>query len=146
MFTPLKRIYEKIKLKQVAVAAVIVTQALKRFVQSKHSLLILDLIPLPWASLVGKITRYLVLANELVPEITKQILVTKGFVQERIEDERTANQILSDRLAHLNEFEVKEFWRDYALLVMNALSNDGVIDDTERKLINDEVYNKLLKK
>ena len=146
MFDFIKKFYERIKLKQIAVVAVIVTQALKRFVQSKHALLILDLVPLPWASLAGKILGYLVKANELVPEIVKTIIVVKGFVDEKIEDEKVATQILADHLSHMTELEVNEFWRDYALLVMNALSNDGIIDDEERKQINDEVYRKLLKK
>lgn len=146
MFDFIKRFYERIKLKQIAVVAVIVTQALKRFVQSKYGLLLLDLIPLPWASFVGKLLIYLTKANEIVPELIETIIVAKGFVSKKINDEKASLQILTDHLSHMSEFEVNQFWRDYALLVLNALAGDGIIDDEERKQINDETYRKLLKK
>jgi len=141
-----KRIYEKLRLEKVAIASVIVTQALKRLVQSEFTLLVLELAPLPWVNFLSKIIGYINKANEVVPLIVKQIVVTKGILDTADVDDKLALNVLVDHLRYYNKEELGEFLQYFSLMIMNADDNgDGVVSDEERAKIIQDTYTRLFK-
>ncbi|MDX5478420.1 MAG: hypothetical protein LPJ98_08170, partial [Cyclobacteriaceae bacterium] len=64
-----RRLYERAKLKNIAIAAVLISQALKRVVQSEIGLLVLEMAPLPWVNFIGKVIGWIGKANEVVPVV-----------------------------------------------------------------------------
>jgi hypothetical protein len=140
-----KKIYQKIKLEQIAIVAVIVTQSLKRLVTSEFALIVLELAPLPWVSFITKILRYISKANEVLPVIIKNIVLAKGLLDNYTIDNQQLTDVLVKHLRGYSKEELNEFFQYFALQVSIALDNDGLIDDVERKDINDKVYQKLFK-
>lgn len=142
----LKRAYEKLKLKNIAITAVIVAQALKRAAQSEITLLILELAPLPWANFIGKIFGWINKANDVVPEIVKSIVVSKGILDST--DDLPANQamaILIDHLRYYKKEDLNEFVKFFSVQIVNA-NYDGVITDEEKDQIIEESYQFLFKR
>lgn len=145
-FNFLKRAYEKLKLKNIAITAVIVAQALKRAAQSEITLLILELAPLPWANFIGKIFGWINKANDVVPEIVKSIVVSKGILDST--DDLPANQamgILIDHLRYYKKEDLNEFVKFFSLQIVNA-NYDGVITEEEKDQIIEESYQFLFKR
>ena len=141
-----KKIYERAKLKNIAITAVIVAQALKRAAQSEITLLILELAPLPWANFIGKIFGWINKANDVVPEIVKSIVVSKGILDKS--DNLPANQAMSVLIDHLRYYkkeDLNEFVKFFSVQIINA-SYDGEITEEEKDKIIEESYQFLFKR
>ena len=145
VFSWVKKVFEKIKLERIAIVSVIVTQSLKRLIQSEFALLVLEMAPIPWVNFISKVMGYITKANEIVPVIVKQIVVTKGILDEAIIEEKLAMDILIDHLKYYNKEDLDEFLAFFSLQVMNALAGDGIIDEEEKSQIIESAYQKLFK-
>lgn len=143
----IKAFIERLKLKRIAIVAVIFTQALKRFIQSKHVEFVMEIAPLPWVNFLGKLLGYFKKAEVVIPSVVKGLVLAHGMLDEdTATDDQITFMVLADHVRYFSEEDSAKFWQEYALAVMNALAGDGVVDDQERKAINDEAYKRLIKK
>lgn len=146
IFDWVRKAYEKFKLKNVAIAAVLISQALKRVVQSELGLLILDMAPIPWVSFIGKALGWISKANAAVPFVVKAIVVSKGILDESSsQDDKMALSVLIDHLKYYNKEELNEFIAFFSLQIINATADDGILDDQEKSEVMEEVYKFLFK-
>lgn len=141
-----KKIYERAKLKNIAITAVIIAQALKRAAQSEITLLVLELAPLPWANFIGKIFGWISKADAVVPEIVKSIVVSKGIIDKS--DDLPANQamaVLIDHLRYYKKDDLNGFIKFFSLQIVNA-NYDGIITEEEKDQIIEDSYHFLFKR
>lgn len=142
-----KRLFEKLRLEKIAIAAVLVAQALKRLVQSEITQLVIDLAPLPWVNFLSKVLGHLTKANEVLPQIVRGIVISKGMLDEETsKDHKIALLVLIDHLKNYSREELNEFIAFFALQIMNAQAGDGVISNEERAKIIEDSYQFLFKK
>lgn len=142
-----KKQYELLQLKNIALVAVMITQAIKRIVQSEVGLIILDLVPLPWANLAGKILGISKKVNEVLPHVVSAIVVSKGLISEAESgDYKTALRTLTNHLVTYSDQDLNEFLKFMSMEILKARSNDGLVDDKEKSEIIENAYKFLFKK
>jgi hypothetical protein len=142
----LKKIFERIKLKNIAIAAVLVTQTIKRIAQSEIGLLVLDMAPIPWVNFIGKVLGWIAKTNEILPEIVRGIVLKEGILSEwEATDHKYVMQSLIDHLSNFSKDDLDNFLAFMALQIMNARAGDGVVDEWEKKEIMEESYKYLFK-
>lgn len=140
-----KRIYQKIKLEKIAIVSVIVTQALKRVINSEITLFLVEILPLPWANSIIKLFGYFKKLNVIAPKVIKTIVLTKGLIDTAEVNEKLAYDLLVDHVKYYTKEQQNEFYQLFALEISKALMNDNKIDDEEIKAINEKLYKKLFK-
>lgn len=141
-----KKVYERLKLKNIAIASVLITQALKRVVQSEIGLLILDLAPIPWVNLIGKIFGWIGKANSVIPIVVREISIAKGLIGEIKQiDYKSEMDGLVQHLRVYSKEELNDFLAFFSLQIMNASAGDGIIDHEEKKQILEDSYKFLFK-
>lgn len=140
-----KRIYQKIKLEKIAIVSVIVTQALKRVINSEITLFLVEILPLPWANSIIKLFGYFKKLNVIAPKVIKTIVLTKGLIDTAEVNEKLAYDLLVDHVKYYTKEQQNEFYQLFALEISKALMNDNKIDDEEIKAINEKLYEKLFK-
>ena len=144
--TWLKKIFERIKLKNIAIAAVLVTQTIKRIAQSEIGLIILDMAPLPWVNFIGKVLGWIAKTNEILPEVVRGIVLKEGILSEwESTDHKVTMQALINHLSNFSKDDLDKFLAFMALQIMDARAGDGVVDDEEKKQIMEESYKYLFK-
>ena len=143
----IRKQYELLQLKNVAIVAVMITQSIKRIVQSELGLIILDLIPLPWANIVGKILGIAKKVNEVLPQVVRGIVISKGILDESTaSDDKLAMKVLVDHLHLYSEKDLNEFLKFMSMEIVRARSNDGLVDEQEKSEIIENTYRFLFKK
>lgn len=146
IFNWVRKTYEKFKLENVALASVIVVQALKRVAQSNFTLLLLELAPLSVVNVISKLLGYISKANDIVPKIAYNVVITKGIVEDTSIDPKLALEIFVDHLRYQRDKEAfSQSLRDFALDIVNTLQGDGVITDDEKRELIEKYYMKLFK-
>ncbi len=143
----IKSFFNKVRFESIAVTAVLVSQALKRMVQSDFVLLVAEMAPLPWVNLLSKIFQYIKKANEVVPLVAKNIIVTKGILDkiDDADDKKLALRILADHLKFYKKDQLNEFLKYFSMEVMDALAGDNKITAEEKDKLVENVYTKLFK-
>ena len=142
-----KKQYELLQLKNVAIVAVMITQAIKRIVQSEVGLIILDLVPLPWANIAGKILGISKKVTEVLPHVVGGIVASKGLLDiTESKDYKLALKTLTDHLSNYSDKDLNEFLKFMSMQILNARSNDGLIDDNEKSEMIESAYQFLFKK
>lgn len=146
IFGSIKKFIQRAKLKNLALVAVIVSQSLKRIVRSELGSFVLDIIPIPWASLVGKILNWASKVEKVVPEVIKAISITKGILTEdQLSNDKLVMAVFIDHLRYYSHDQLNEFIKFFAIQIMNASSDDGIIDEEEKDQMVEEAYQFLFK-
>lgn len=147
LVTWLKKKYELLKIKNIAIVAVMITQALKRIVQSELGLIVLDMVPLPWVSLIGKLLGLAKKVNEVLPQVVKAIVISKGILDQSSAGEyKTDMTALTDHLRLYSEKDLNDFLKFMSMEILKARFDDGIIDDNEKSEIIENTYQFLFKK
>lgn len=146
IFDWFRRTYERLKLKNIAIAAVLITQAIKRFANSEIGQLVIDMSLLKWPNFIGKVLGILYKTNEVLPMVVKSIVVSKGILDEAAaSDDKIAIAVLVDHLRYYSKKDLSEFSAFMALQILNARAGDGIIDEEEKKEIIEATYQFLFK-
>lgn len=147
IFSWFRKQYELLQLKNIAIVAVMITQAIKRIVQSDLGQIVLDLIPLPWANILGKILGIAGKVNEILPKVVRGIVVTKGILDESLaEDDKLAMKVLTDHLSFYTDEDLNKFLKFMSMEILKARLNDGIVDDNEISEIIEKTYRFLFKR
>jgi len=139
--------YELLQLKNVAIVAVMITQSIKRVVQSDVGMIVLDLVPLPWANILGKILGIASKVNDVLPHVVRGIVISKGIIDHSSAwDYKIEMKALIDHLGMYSAEELNEFLKFMSMEILKAKSNDGIVDDNEKSEIIEKTYKFLFKK
>lgn len=137
-----RALYLRFRLGNVVTVAVLVTQALKRFVDSDLGKFLTDLVPVPWLSLSVRLLALLTKAHTYVPEVSRKILVSHFLLTTGQEED--ALQLLTMHLRLKTKEERVIFWQEFCDALILAMA-DEVITPEELADIRQEFYHKLLK-
>lgn len=143
IFQKARALYLRIRFGKVVTVAVMITQALKRFVESELGKFLMDLVPIPWLDLSSSIFGLLVKANTYVPKVAREILIAHEFLDGATEQD--ALQLLTIHLRSKTKEERADFWKEFYDKLTFYMS-DGKISDEERAELREEYYHKLFKK
>lgn len=138
-----RALYLRIRFGKVVIVAVMITQALKRFVESELGKFLLDMLPIPWLDLSSSIFGLLIKANTFVPKVAQEILLSHAFLDGA--NEQDALQLLTIHLRSKTKEERADFWKEFYDKLTFYMS-DGKISNEERDELRDEYYHKLFKK
>lgn len=137
-----RALYLRFRLGNVVTVAVLVTQALKRFVDSDLGKLLMDLVPVPWLSFSTRILSLMMEANTYVPAIARKLLASHFLLTSG--EEQNALQLLTIQLRLKTKEERAIFWQEFCDALIEAMA-DEVITPEELAEIRQEFYQKLLK-
>lgn len=137
-----RALYLRFRLGNVVTVAVLVTQALKRFVDSDLGKLLMDLVPVPWLSFSTRVLSLIMEANAHVPAVARKILVSHFLLTAG--EEQDAVQLLTIQLRMKTKEERVTFWQEFCDALITAMA-DEVITPEELAEIRQEFYEKLLK-
>lgn len=143
IFQKARALYLRVRFGKVVTVAVMITQALKRFVESELGKFLLDLVPIPWLDLSASIFGILMKANDVVPKVAREILLSHAYIDGATEQD--ALQVLTIHLRSKTKEERADFWKEFYDRLTYYLS-DGKITDQERAELREEYYQKLFKK
>jgi len=145
IITWFKKTIAKIKVEQVAIAAVMITQAIKRLATSEIGLLILDLAPLPWTNFIGKVLGWLIKIDKSLPGVIRKVVVEKDMLdEENAQEYKVALTVLIDHLRDFEKEDLNEFVAFIALEIIEA-NTDGKVTREEKKEIMEKSYKFLFK-
>lgn len=141
-FQKARALYLRFRIGNVVTVAVLITQALKRFVDSDLGKFLMDLVPVPWMNLSVRILSLISTANTHVPAIARKILISHFLLTSG--EEQDAVQLLTIHLRMKTKEERALYWQEFCDALILAMS-DEVITPEELADIRQEFYTKLLK-
>lgn len=142
----IKKQYEKLRLKNVALVAVMITQSLKRFANSEFGLFIIEMLPAPWFGSISKLLGISRNINKILGQVVRGIVISKGILdQDNATDEKLALSVLADHLKHYNKDELNGFLKYMAIEIIKAHQNDNILSDEEIEEIMEKGYQYLFK-
>lgn len=141
-FQKVRAIYLRLKFEKIITVAILITQALKRFVESDLGTFLIDLTPIPWVKYTTKIIALITKASEVAPQISQKMLIGHAFVSDA--DEQDALQLLTIHLRLKTKEERATFWKEFCDALIEAMA-DHTITSEERAELREEFYHKLMK-
>lgn len=141
-FQKVKKFYYRLKVQQIATAAVIVTQALKRMIDSNLFQMIGDFVPLPWLSFSTKVLSWIMKANEKVPAIANQILLADQVFQTMDSDDPVKLLVMHLQAKKEETNSLGDYYRAFVLDLALAM-DDGILTKEEWQQTLESHYQKL---